>query len=60
MARPKKTPASARTAAGDLESGGPGRELRFSKVSGAPRFVVRIMGMLALASSAATCVWEGT
>lgn len=56
IARPNNTPASARTAAGDLESGGPGREFRFSKVSGAPRFAVRIMGILALASSFATCV----
>jgi hypothetical protein len=33
IARPNKTPASSRTAAGDLESGGPGSELSFSKVS---------------------------
>jgi hypothetical protein len=33
IARPNNTPASARTAAGDLDRGGPGRAFRFSKVS---------------------------
>jgi hypothetical protein len=33
IARPNNTPASARTAAGDLERGGPRRASGFSKVS---------------------------
>ncbi len=54
IARPYLTPASDKTAAGERLSGGPGREFRFSKVSGAPRFAVNITGILAAANSSAT------
>ena len=53
-ARPNVTPAAASTAAGDLLSGGPGRELSFAKLSRAPRLWVKMTGILALASSSAT------
>ena len=55
MASPKVTPASARISAGDLVSGGPVRAFIFSQVSGASRREVKITGILAVASSSATC-----
>jgi hypothetical protein len=54
MAMPKVTPASLRTWALDLVSGGPTRLSRFCHCEGAPRKGLRMTGIWAAASSAAT------
>lgn len=50
------TPASLSTDAGERVKGGPTSTSRVSQVEGAGRFPLRIMGILAAASSFATCL----